>query len=179
VRYGSIPFYTPKCNAYVERFHGLCDQFFWTRRHFSDTVAVSRHYPAFLRAFRENYAVQRLPDQTPAQARQTLLDVRVRTLAKDLKWQAGRSLPLVSGQVHCVRRTDSHGRLSVLGQFFTLQKKYRLAYIRATLAVADQQVTFYYQETQEQEPELVSTQHFPLPADAIPWDASLAAKYLV
>jgi hypothetical protein len=140
---------------------------------------VSRRYPVFLREFQENYASRRLAGQTPTQARRSLPDVRVRTLSQDLKWQAGRSLPLVSGQVHCVRRTDSHARLSVLGRFFTLQKRYRLAYIRATLTVADQQVAFYYRETQEQEPELVSTQPFPLPADAIPWDASLAAKYLV
>jgi len=71
-------------------------------------------------------------------------------------------LPLVTGRVHCLRRTDSQARLQVLGRYFTLDAKYRRSYVRAILTVADQQVAFYYQETADQEPELINTQPFPL-----------------
>ena len=168
----------PKCNAYVERFHGLCDQFFWTRHHFSDSAAVAQHYPAFLQDFRERHVPQRLAGRTPTEARQALPDDRGRTLSQHLAWTPGRSLPLVNGRVHCVRRTDSQARLSVLGRYFTLDTDYRRTYIRATLAVGDQQVAFYFQETQDHEPELVSTQAFPLDDEVEPWNESLATRYL-
>jgi transposase-like protein len=173
------PFDMPECNGYVERFHGLCDQFFWTRHRFTDTADVAQHYPAFLQAMREQYAPERLAGRTPAEARQALPDGRVYTLPEGLTWTAGTSLPLVAGRVHCVRRTDSQGRLSVLGRYFTLGADYRWTYIRATLSVADQQVAFYYQETPEGKPELVSRQPFPLHDAVEPWDASLITRHLV
>jgi hypothetical protein len=169
----------PECNAYVERFHGLCDQFFWSRQRFSGIADVDQHYPAFLQDFRTQYGVERLAGQTPTQARQTIPDGRVGMLPQDLTWTVGRALPLVAGRVHCIRRTDSQARLSVLGRYFTLNPDYRRTYIRATLDVAEQQVAFYYQEMPEQAPELVSTQPFPLPDEVLPWDASLAVRYLV
>lgn len=168
----------PECNAYVERFHGLCDQFFWARHRFAGLTEIAQPYGEFLLAFREEHRPESLAGQTPIQRRQTLADNRVATLPQGLTWTPGGSLPLVTGRVHCLRRTDSQGRLQVLGRFFTLEAKYRRSYIRATLTVADQQVAFYYQEAADQEPELVGTQPFPLPKPIEPWDASLYLKYL-
>jgi len=172
------PFYMPECNAYVERFHGLCDQFFWTRHHFPSPADIPQPYGEFLQAFREEHTPESLAGQTPTQRRQTLTDHRVATLPQGLTWTAGQSLPLVTGRVHCLRRTDSQARLLVLGQYFTLDAKYRRSYVRATLAVADQQMAFYYQETADQEPELVDTRPFLLPGPIEPWGASLCLKYL-
>jgi hypothetical protein len=168
----------PVCNAYVERFHGLCDQFFWTRHHFTNVTEIVPPYEAFLQTFREKYVPEPLGEQTPAQLRQALPDGRVATLPQDLIWTAGRSLPLVTGRVHCLRRTDSRAHLEVLGQHFVLEPKYRRSYIRATLTVATQQMAFYYQPAPDQEPELVGTQPFPLPGPIVPWDASLYLEYL-
>lgn len=168
----------PECNGYVERFHGLCDQFFWTRHRFTDTANVAQHYPAFLQAFREEYAPERLAGRTPIEARQALPDGRVYTLPEDFTWTPGQSLPLVAGRVNCVRCTDSQGRLSVLGRYFALGPEYRHTYIRATLMVVDQRVAFYYQEAPNEEPELVSTQPFPLHDAVESWDASLIMNHL-
>lgn len=168
----------PECNAYVERFHGLCDQFFWTRHRFAGLADISQPYEEFLRTFREEYTPESLAGQTPVQRRRALPDHRVATLPQGLTWAAGKPLPLVTGRVHCLRRTDRQARLEVLGQHFTLNLKYRLSYIRATLTVAEQQVAFYYQEALDQEPELVGTHPFPLPEPIEPWDASLYLKYL-
>lgn len=172
------PFATPECNAYVERFHGLCDQFFWTRHHFRDQAEVTRPYPSFLQAFREEHHPERLGGCPPAQARKELPDGRICTLPKDLLWKPGQSLPLVSGRIHCVRRTDSQGGLSVLGRSFTLGSAYRYAYIKASLTVARQQVAFYYQETPDAKPVLVSTQPFPLPEKVKRQNASLILRCL-
>ncbi len=172
------PFYMPECNAYVERFHGLCDQFFWTRHRFPSPADIVQPYQVFLQAFREEHTPESLAGQTPTQRRQALPDNRATTLPQGLTWTPGRSLPLVTGRVHCLRRTDSQARLKVLGRYFTLDQRYRRSYIRATLTVADQQVAFYYQEAADQEPVLVGTRPFPLPEPIEPWDASLYLKYL-
>lgn len=168
----------PECNAYVERFHGLCDQFCWTRHHFAGLAEIVGPHSDFLQAFREEHTPESLAGRTPAQQRQALPDGRVATLPFGLTWRAGRSLPLVTGRVHCLRRTDSQARLEVLGRYFTLDPKYRRSYIRATLTVADQQVAFYYQDDPDQEPELIDTRPFPLPGPIEPWNASLYLKYL-
>lgn len=120
----------------------------------------------------------RLAGQTPAQARQTSPDGRVRTLPADLIWTPGTSLPLVAGRVHSVRLTDSQGRLVVFGRPFSLGLGYRRTYIRATLTVARQEVSFYYQETPEEKPHLLTTEPFPLPDTVKPWDQSLVFRYL-
>jgi len=168
----------PECNAYVERFHGLCDQFFWTRHRFACPAEIVQPYTEFLQTFREEHMLESLANQTPSQRRQALPDGRTATLPQGLTWTAGRSLPLVTGRVHCLRQTDSQGHLQVLGRHFTLDRKYRRCYIRATLTVADQQVTFYYQEAPDQELELVDTRPFQLPKPIEPWHASLYLKYL-
>ena len=172
------PFYMPECNAYVERFHGLCDQFFWTRHHFTGLADISQPYREFLQTFREEHTPESLAGQTPTQRRQALPDHRVVTLPQGLTWTAGRSLPLVTGRVHCLRRTDSQAHLQVLGRYFTLDARYRRSYVRAILTVADQQVAFYYQETADQKPELVDVRPFPLPKPIEPWDNSFYLKYL-
>lgn len=169
----------PECNAYVERFHGLCDQFFWTRHHFASPADISQPYGEFLQTFREEHTPESLAGQTPAQRRRILPDHRVVTLPQGLTWTAGRPLPVVSGRVHCLRCTDGQARLQVLGRYFTPDAKYRRSYIRATLTVAEQQVAFYYQETADQGAELIGVQPFPLPEPIEPWDPSLYLKYLV
>lgn len=168
----------PECNAYVERFHGLCDQFFWTRHRFAGLADIPQPYGEFLQSFREKHTPESLAGETPAQRRQALPDHRVATLPQGLSWKAGRPLPLVAGRVHCLRLTDRQARLEVLGRSFTLEPRYRRSYIRATLTVADQQVAFYYQEAPDQEPEQVGTRPFPLPGPIEAWDASLYLKYL-
>ena len=168
----------PQCNAYVERFHGLCDQFFWTRHRFGCPAEITQLYGEFLQTFREEHSPESLTGDTPTQRRQALSDGRVITLPQDMAWMTNRSLPLVSGRVHCLRRTNSQARLEVLGRYFTLDPKYRRSYIRATLTVADQQVAFYYQQTFDKEPELVGMQPFPLPGPIESWDASFFLKYL-
>lgn len=167
------PFDMPQCNGYVERLHGLCDQWFWTRHHFTDVSDVAQRYPAFLQEFREGYHSQRLAGQTSTEARWTLLDGRVNCLPETVTWAPGRSLPLVAGRVHCVRLTDSHGRLSVLRRHFVLGREYQHTYIRATLEVAERQVTFYYQASAEEALEVVTTKPFPLLAPIQAWDSSL------
>ncbi len=173
------PLDMPECNGYVERFHGLCDQFFWARHRFSDIADVAQRYSAFLQEFREGHPIKRQENLTPIAARQALAGGEIRQMPDGVAWTPGRSLPLVDGRVHCVRRTDSRGRLSVLGREFLLGSEYRHTFIRATLEVALQRVTFYYQASEESKPEVVAWNDFPIAGPVDPWDPSLPEKYLL
>jgi hypothetical protein len=163
----------------VERCHGLCDQFFWSRHQFATVQDVREHYPDFLHQLRHDYEVPDQPEVTPLQLRQQLEDQRVRSLKPNWAWSEGLTLPLVKGLVHCVRATDTQARLSAFGHSFTLDAEYRRSYIRASLAVAEQRLRFYFQEAPEEDPQLIDTRPFELPERVQPYDPTLAEKMLL
>lgn len=163
----------------MERCHGLCDQFFWSRHQFATVQEVREHYPDFLQQLRQDYDVPGRPKFTPAQLRQQLEDRRVRSLQSNLAWSEGMTLPLVEGTVHCVRLTDTQARLSAFGRSFTLDTEYRRSYIRASLAVVEQCLRFYFQESPEDDPQLIVTRSFELPERVRPYDPTLAESLLL
>jgi hypothetical protein len=179
VRYGSIPFDTPECNAYVERCHGLCNQFFWSRHHFATVPDVRKPYPDFLRQIRHDYEVPEHPGMTPAQLRQQLSEHRVHLVNPDWHWTEGGDVPLVAGTVHCVRLTDTQARLSAFGRSFALDTDYRHSYVRATLSVAEQCLRFFFQESEVDDPQLIAAQPFDLPDPIHTYDPDLAETLLL
>lgn len=163
----------------MERCHGLCDQFFWSRHQFATVQDVREHYPDFLQQLRQAYQVPDQPEFTPTQLRQQLEDRRVRSLQPNWAWSEGMTLPLVEGTVHCVRLTDTQARLSAFGRSFTLEAEYRRSYIRASLAVAEQRLRFYFQESSEDDPQLIDTRPFELPESVRPYDPAHADNLLL
>lgn len=163
----------------MERCHGLCDQFLWSRQRFTTIQEVREAYPYFLHQLRQDYAVPGHSQVTPAELRQQLADRRVRSLSRSWSWTEGGKLPLVAGTVHCVRLTDTQARLSAFGRNYTLDDSYRRSYIRASLAVAEQRLRFFFQESSEDEPQLVATRPFELPERVHPYDPGLAENLLL
>ena len=163
----------------MERCHGLCDQFFWSRHQFATVQEVRAQYPEFLHQMRYAYEVPGHPGITPAQLRQQYTDQRIRSLNPNWTWKEGRKLPLVAGTVHCVRLTDTQGRLSAFGRSFTLESTYRHSYIRASLAVAEQRLRFFFQESAEDAPQLVDSRLFELPSAVRSYDSALADDLLL
>lgn len=163
----------------MERCHGLCDQFFWSRHRFASVEEVREHYPAFLRQIRQAYEVPGHPGVSPKQLRQQLEDGRVRSLSPNWAWEPGDSLPLVAGTVHCIRLTDTQARLTAFGRSFTLDEAYRRSYVRATLQVAEQHVQFSFQEAPEEELRLIDERPFELADPVRPYDPALAEDLLL
>lgn len=163
----------------MERCHGLCDQFFWSRHQFESVQEVQEHYPDFLHQLRQDYEVPGHPGIAPTQLRQKLEDQRVRSLNATWTWTEGKKLPLVTGTVHCVRSTDTQARLSAFGRSFTLDIAYRRSYIRTSLTVAEQRLRFYFQESPEDAPQLIDTRPFELPESVRPYDPKLAENLLL
>ena len=168
----------PECNSHVERFHGLCLQFLWQRHQFTSLAEVESTYPAFLHAFRSSHRLSRLEGQTPAEYRQQRYISPIPCLDASFQWEEGHTLPIVSGYVHCLRLTDHQAQLQVLGRPYTLPKAFSRCFIRATLDVAAQEVTFFYQEDANHQPEPINRQPFPLDAPVIPWEPTLYQQYL-
>ena len=98
-----IPFYTPERNGYAERFHGECDQFFWSRKRFETVPQVRTAYPDFLGYFRHQRQLPAIQNHTPAEMRASWPDVSVRLLPPDFCLHQRRRLPIVAGTIHCVR----------------------------------------------------------------------------
>lgn len=140
---------------------------------------VQDHYPDFLHQLRHDYEVPDYPGLTPAQLRQQLQDQRVCSLPRSWSWTEGDTLPVVAGTVHCVRLTDTQARLSAFGRSFTLAEDYRRSYIRASLAVAEQQLRFFFQESPEEDPQLVEVRPFELSERVHPYNRNLAEDLLL
>jgi hypothetical protein len=85
----------------------------------------------------------------------------------------------MAGTVHCVRLTDTQARLSAFGRGFTLDEAYRRSYVRATLQVAEQHLRFFYQESPEEEPQLIDERPFELADPVRPYDPTLAEDLLL
>ena len=157
-----IPFYTPERNGYVERFHGECDQFFWSRQQFETVPQVREAYPDFLDYFRNQRQPPAIRARTPTEMRASWPDVPVRLLPPDFCLHQQERLPIVAGTIHCARLADRQGQVDILNRHITLGRDYAKHYVLARIDTAKQQVAFYHQPDAETEPEEIRICPFPL-----------------
>ena len=157
-----IPFYTPERNGYVERFHGECGQFFWSRQQFESVSRVREAYPDFLDYFRNHRQLPAIQGRTPAEMRSYWPDATARLLQPDFRLHQRERLPIVAGIIHCARLADRHGQVNVLNRHITLGSDYARHYVLARIDTAKQQVTLYHQPDAEAELEEIKNCPFPL-----------------
>ncbi len=157
-----IPFYTPERNGYVERFHGECDQFFWSRKLFETVPQVRAAYPDFLDYFRNQRQLPAIQNHTPTEMRASWPDAPIQLLEPDFCLYQRKQLPLVAGIIHCARLADRQGQVNILNHHITLGSTYAKHYILARIDTASQQMTLYHQPDAEAELEETETHPFPL-----------------
>ena len=165
-----IPFYTPERNGYAERFHGECDQFFWSRKRFETVPQVRAAYPDFLDYFRNQRQLPAIQNHTPAEMRASWPDVPVQLLPPDFCLHQRRQLPIVAGTIHCVRLADRQGQVNILNHHITLGSDYAKHYVLARIDTASQQMTLYHQPDVEADIEEIKTHPFPLKGPVHPFD---------
>jgi transposase len=165
-----IPFYTPERNGYAERFHGECDQFFWSRKRFETVPQVRVAYPDFLDYFRNQRQLPAIQNHTPTEMRASWPDVPVRLLQPDFCLHQRRQLPIVAGTIHCVRLADRQGQVNILNHHIILGSDYAKHYVLARIDTANQQMTLYHQPDAEAELERIKTHPFPLKDPVRPLD---------
>lgn len=157
-----IPFYTPERNGYVERFHGECDQFFWSRQRFETVSKVRETYPDFLDYFRNQRQLPAIQERTPAEMRGSWSDVPIRLLQPDFCLHQQKRLPIVAGIIHCARLADRQGQVNILNHHIALGSDYARHYILAWIDTVEQQVALYHQPNAEAELKEIEVCPFPL-----------------
>jgi hypothetical protein len=165
-----IPFHTPERNGFVERFHGECDQFFWSRRRFESVPQIQAAYPAFLDHFRHQRRLPAIQDHTPAEMRASWSDMPVWHLRSDFCLHRRQRLPLVDGTIYCVRLSDRHGQVNVLNHHIALGAAYAKHYVLARIDTAHQQMTLYHQTDAEAELDEIHSCPFPLREPVLNFD---------
>lgn len=103
------PFYHPKSNGGVERFHQDYTRNVWRIFELPDLSAVQRHSPAFFELYRNSCHHSVLQGRSPQECHAT-------ALRYDLPagFQLPKPLPLTTGQVHFIRLVDEQGCIRVL-----------------------------------------------------------------
>lgn len=158
-----IPCYTPELNGYVERFHGECDQFFWSRRKFENISQVRGTYPDFLDNFRTQRRLPAIQEHTPEEMRAAGADdTSIQHLLPDFSLHRRKRLPIVAGTIHCVRLADSQGQVNILNRHIALGRKYARHYVLARIDTATQRACLYHQPSVEAEIEELKSCNFPL-----------------
>jgi len=157
-----IPFYTPERNGYVERFHGECDQFFWSRQQFQTVPKVRAVYPDFLDYFRHQRQLPAIQDRTPAEMRSSWPDATACLVPPDFRLHQRERLPIIAGIIHCARLADCHGQVNILNRHITLGNDYARHYVLARIDTAQQHMTIYHQPDAEAELEMIKNCPFPL-----------------
>ena len=157
-----IPFYTPERNGFAERFHGECDQFFWSRKRFETTAQVEAAYPDFLSYFRNQRRLPAIQDHTPVEMRTCRPDLQVQLLSTDFALHRRKSLPIATGIIHCVRLANCQGQVNILNHQISLEATYAKHYVLAHIDTGDQQMTLYHQPHSEAELDNIGSYPFPL-----------------
>lgn len=103
------PFYHPKSNAFVERFHQDYNQHVWKKVQLSDLAAVRQQSTPFFDAYRLSRHHSALNGSSPADIHATIPS---RCLPVD--FQLPLTLPITAGQVHFIRRVTQDHTVSVL-----------------------------------------------------------------
>ena len=103
------PFYHPKSNGFVERFHRDYDRHVWLAHELPNLAAVRQHSPTFFQAYRRSRHHSALDGRSPAQVHQLGPQ---RCLPVDFKLP--KKLPVTAGQAHFMRKVDQHGCIRIL-----------------------------------------------------------------
>ena len=104
------PFYHPKSNAYVERFHQDYNAFVWDETQLTDHTAVQRQSQCFFPLYRQSGHHSALGGRSPQAVH---ADYPARLLPVDFCLPSGK-LPLTVGKVHFLRKVRKDQTIRIL-----------------------------------------------------------------
>jgi len=101
------PFYHPKSNGQVERFHQDYSRHVWQAYELPDLTAVRRYSPGFFQIYRASRHHSALQGRSP-------LECHARRHPLPTELRLPQRWPLTAGQVHFMRQVDEQGCIRVL-----------------------------------------------------------------
>lgn len=149
-----IPEYEARRNHWVEGFHSLWVQAFWSRHNFGSLVAVQDQEPIFLRWYHTRYRPPSLEGKTPSEMRRGFQPVRLTTR---LRHRVPDRLPISRGRIHFLRKVDTQGRVSVLNETWRVGRQWNGSYVRGVVDTASQTLSFWHKSAETEPWKLVKT----------------------
>jgi len=141
-----IPIYEAKRNYWIESFHSLWVQAFWSRQEFRDLAHVQAEVPTFIRWYHTRYQPPCLHGKTPAQIRRGFQPIR---LTVPLRRLIPETLPITAGRIHFIRKVDLNGRIRLLNETWTVGRHWIGEYVWATVDTAAQNLTIWHKTEAE------------------------------
>jgi putative transposase len=136
-----IPEYEAKRNHWVEGFHALWLEAFWSRHRFGTLAEVQAEAPIFLRWYHTRYRPPSLAGKTPAQMQDGLRAVR---LTAPLRRLIPEDLPITSGRIHFIRQVDTMGKVRVLNESWLVGRKWIGQYVWVIVDTAKQTICIWH-----------------------------------
>ena len=102
------PFYHPKSNSHVERFHQDYNLHVWENTYLENHQVINDQAEHFYQLYRQRLDHSALEGQSPAQLHGKPLRLLVST------FKPKHPLPLRTGKIHFMRRVNSQGNIKVL-----------------------------------------------------------------
>ena len=158
-----IPYYEAKRNHWVEGFHALWVEAFWSKYQFRDVAHVRRQVPWFLRWYHERYRPPSLAGKTPAQMRE---GGRPRRLTPELQRLIPEPVPVTAGFVHFVRRVETDGSIVVLNEGWRVGRRWAGRYVWARIETQAQRMTIWHRKDADAAWRQIKEVRFPI-AEAI------------
>jgi putative transposase len=141
-----IPEYEAKRNHWVEGFHSLWIQAFWSRHTFPSLDQIHREAVTFSRWYHTRYQPPSLAGQTPAQRRDGFQEVRLTPALLDL---IPETLPITKGRINFIRKVDPMGKIKVLNQRWSVGRKWIGEYVWVVVDTAKQTLTIWHKPDQQ------------------------------
>nr|AAU83404.1 transposase [uncultured archaeon GZfos27G5] len=128
----------PWMNGTIEEFNKGFDKRFWQKELFTDLNDIRKKSVIFFE--KENkFNAWKLRNE-----KLKVVDPK-RMLPGDFTITVNR-LPLVTGEIHFIRRVDSRGKISVLNEYFDVGREYTGEYVWATIETMKQTHIVYYKD---------------------------------
>jgi hypothetical protein len=134
------PEYEPERNYWVEGFHSLWLQAFWSRQTFHDRAAVQAQVPNFAHWYHHRYHPPSLQGHTPAQMRHGFQPLQLSGATRRL---IPEPLPITAGRIHFMRKVDGDGTIRLLNESWPIGPKWIGAYVCATVDTGQQSLSIW------------------------------------
>jgi transposase-like protein len=154
-----IPEYEAKRNYWVEGFHSLWVEAFWSRKKFGSLNHVHREVPIFVRWYHERYRPPSLEGKTPVQMRRGFPAIK---LTPSLRRLIPESLPITNGQVHFIRQVDTMGKVRILNETWLVGRRWIGQYVWAIVDTAQETLTFWHRSDAQASWTPIKTRHYRL-----------------
>jgi transposase-like protein len=136
-----IPEYEAKRNYWVESFHSLWVEAFWSRQTFGSLNQVPQEAPTFLHWYHTRYRPPSLEGKTPAQMCRGFRAIK---LPRQLRGLIPEALPITNGRINFIRKVDHMGNGRILNETWLVGRQWRGEYVWVVVNTANQTLTFWY-----------------------------------